>query len=481
MVRDLLKFAKTLLAVGLLQAALIQTGVAQQTGSSERAYSGIPPYAQTPRELPKLSRNVGDVFSGALKNAGVTTAAAEQPMRSKGMEQSAEPIDADGNVFEGEVYEGDVYGEGFEEYAGSCCNNGYGTFYGRGEYLAWWLSGDHYPALVTTSPSGTSQSNAGVLGHSGTQTVFGDDSFNDGSRNGVRTVLGISLTPCTRIEGDWFTLGSNGAGYHHSSNGNPILARPFFNLSTGAQDANLIAYPGLVDGRIDIRADTQFMGAGMNIIRNLSYCAADQGCGFKRVDFIYGFRYLGLYEHFNADTSSTVTGQSTAPIGTVINVSDAFVTSNNFFGGNIGISMESNRGRWFLTTAAKLGIGGTNQSVNIAGSTSITQPGDRTSTESGGLLALPTNMGRYTHNSFGLVPHLELRLAYMLTPRMRWTLGYDVMYWSQVVRPGDQIDLFVNPTQASGQHLQGTPGPLFPFKETDLWIQGISTGFEFQF
>jgi hypothetical protein len=476
MVRQLPKIARILLTVGVLQVACLRNGLAQQSSSPSRVYSSAPTYAQAPRELPRLSRNVGDVFSGALKNAGVSTAGAEQPIKSGVYDAGREQFNADG-----EVYEGEIYDEGCDQCVDFCSPNGYGTFYGRAEYLAWWLSGDSYPTLVTSSPNGTPQSDAGVLGQSGTRTLFGDNSFNDGSRNGVRTVLGISLTPSTRIEGDWFTLGSKGAEFHQSSEGNPILARPFFNLSTGAQDSNLIAYPGLLDGRIDIRADTQFMGAGINVIRNLSYYAAEQCCGYKRVDFIYGFRYLGLYEHFNADTSSTVTGQSTAPIGTVINVSDAFVTSNNFFGGNIGIASERNRGRWFLSSAAKLGIGGTNQHVNIAGSTSITQPGDNSTTSNGGLLALPTNIGRYSHNSFGLVPHLEFRLAYMLTPRMRWTLGYDVMYWSRVVRPGDQIDLFVNPTQASGQNLQGTPGPLFPFKETDLWIQGISTGLELQF
>ena len=79
------------------------------------------------------------------------------------------------------------------------------------------------------------------------------------------------------------------------------------------------------------------------------------------------------------------------------------------------------------------------------------------------------------------MPHLELRVAYLITPRIRWSVGYDLMYWSRVVRPGDQIDTYVNTTQASDGTLKGTPGPLFPFKETDLWITGVNTGLEFQF
>jgi hypothetical protein len=76
---------------------------------------------------------------------------------------------------------------------------------------------------------------------------------------------------------------------------------------------------------------------------------------------------------------------------------------------------------------------------------------------------------------------LELKLAYNFSPSIRFTVGYDILYWSRVVRPAQQVDLFVNPSQASGQPLVGTPGPLFGFRETALWAQGLSTGIEFRF
>ena len=111
----------------------------------------------------------------------------------------------------------------------------------------------------------------------------------------------------------------------------------------------------------------------------------------------------------------------------------------------------------------------------------MTTASGATATSPGGLLAMPTNIGTFSHSAFTVVPQLELKLAYIFSPNLRFTVGYDVIYWSRVVRPGQQVDLFVNPSQASGHPLVGTIGPLFGFRETDLWIQGISTGFELRF
>jgi hypothetical protein len=59
------------------------------------------------------------------------------------------------------------------------------------------------------------------------------------------------------------------------------------------------------------------------------------------------------------------------------------------------------------------------------------------------------------------------------------------MYWSSVVRPGDQIDTTINRTQlpsvfAPGM-LVGAPRPGFQFHPTDFWAQGVSFGLELQY
>ena len=53
------------------------------------------------------------------------------------------------------------------------------------------------------------------------------------------------------------------------------------------------------------------------------------------------------------------------------------------------------------------------------------------------------------------------------------------------MRPGDQIDPVINPTQlptpAGPGTLVGPARPAFAFHETDLWVHGINFGGEFRF
>jgi hypothetical protein len=64
-------------------------------------------------------------------------------------------------------------------------------------------------------------------------------------------------------------------------------------------------------------------------------------------------------------------------------------------------------------------------------------------------------------------------------------VGYTFLYWSQVVRPGNQIDTTVNTTQVPTHPefgpLTGPAQPMVPFRTTDFWAQGISLGVEVTF
>jgi hypothetical protein len=207
-------------------------------------------------------------------------------------------------------------------------------------------------------------------------------------------------------------------------------------------------------------------------------------CGDRhyRVDFLYGYRYLRLRENLSVgDSSTSIDPAGPVEVGTKFTANDSFSTSNNFNGADLGLMAESRAARWCFTTIGRLGLGGTSEHVTINGSSTLTLPGGTPTTTSGGLLALPTNIGSYQRTGFAVVPQLELKLGYDFSPSIRFTVGYDLIYWSRVVRPGDQIDPFVNTSQASGKPLQGTPGPLFAFRESDLWVHGLSVGGEWRF
>ena len=98
-----------------------------------------------------------------------------------------------------------------------------------------------------------------------------------------------------------------------------------------------------------------------------------------------------------------------------------------------------------------------------------------------GLLAQTSNIGTYTQNEFAVVPEFDLMIGYQMTEQVKLSIGYTAIYWSNVVRPGDQIDLDVHPDLmppatgfTSGTH------PTFAFDTTDYWVQGISFGGEYR-
>ena len=56
-------------------------------------------------------------------------------------------------------------------------------------------------------------------------------------------------------------------------------------------------------------------------------------------------------------------------------------------------------------------------------------------------------MGVFDSQRLSIVPELALTLGWDFTPQMRGTIGYDLLYWTGVARPGDQIDLNLDPRQ----------------------------------
>ena len=95
----------------------------------------------------------------------------------------------------------------------------------RGEYLLWWTRGADLPPLVTTSPD---EDGGGVLGRN-TSILFGDTTVGSGARSGGRATLGHWFSPaqCTGIQASYLGLSEESETYFASSEGDPLLARPF--------------------------------------------------------------------------------------------------------------------------------------------------------------------------------------------------------------------------------------------------------------
>ena len=68
-----------------------------------------------------------------------------------------------------------------------------------------------------------------------------------------------------------------------------------------------------------------------------------------------------------------------------------------------------------------------------------------------------------------MLPVVQLRGGYAVTNNLRATVGYEVLYWSSVVRPGREMEAFLNNTEnlsSLGLH------------RTDLFMHGVSFGLE---
>ena len=342
----------------------------------------------------------------------------------------------------------------------------------RAEYLLWWTQGDHVSALVTTSTAGTPQPQAGVLGQPNTSTLFGSTELNEDVRSGGRLNMGIWIDPCstTAIEASYFGLEREATSFRAVSNGDPILARPFFNIQTGAEDARVIAFtPPDQSGSVAVHATTQFQGAELSVRQVL-----DRQNNYV-VAALIGYRFQRLDDDLRISESLTAVGPTT------VELFDLFDTRNDFHGAQIGGVGEMRYGRLTAELKLALALGVTRAKVLIDGATMTTVGGGAPTTTTGGLLTQSSNIGTVDRDDFSVVPEIGLAVGFDITKRLKATLGYSFIYWSRVARAGDQIDLDLNLPLIPGGPVVGAQRPASPFAMTDYWAQGINFSLAYAF
>jgi hypothetical protein len=370
-----------------------------------------------------------------------------------------------------------------------CCAPPHNTFWGSAEYLLWWVKGQHLPPLVTAG--NPANDIPGALGQPGTVLLFGGQQADD-ARSGLRLRGGWWLDEehTVGIDGSVFFLGQQTKNFTAGSLGSPALFRPFLNAGftfvpgtgfvQGApfEDAEAVAFPGALAGSVNVRQTSELWGYDANLRTSLWDGSCHGVCW--NVDGYAGFRSLGLNE--SVQVTENLTSLLTSAPGS-ITVFDKFKADNTFYGGQVGLETELRWKRWFLDLNTRLAMGDVHEVVQISGATTIA---DSTGvhTSSGGLLAQGTNIGNYSRDRFALVPELGLNVGYQLTDCVRLFVGYNLLYVSNVARPGEQIDRAVNPTQiprfGGTGSLVGPAVPAFTFHGTDFYAQGLNLGLEFR-
>ncbi len=353
----------------------------------------------------------------------------------------------------------------------------------RGEYLLWWTDRMEAPPLVTGSPAGTPQAEAGVLSEPDTQVLFGGGEIGDRIAHGFRTAGGFWLTQqgSFAIEGEYFRFAEQEDRFSAGGDGSPIVGRPLFDITEGEESALLVSFPDLVAGRVNVNASSKLESALINgRVALLPGPAACLSCDRPdRVDWLVGFRHLRLEDRIAF--SERLEELDVVPPGTITS-SESFKTENRFNGLQLGVAHRANFRRAWLESLLRVAVGSNRQRVRIAGTTTLTEPSS-SETFSGATLALPSNIGSYRRDEFSMIPELGLTLGIRVTDWLNATVGYSLLYFPNVVRAGDQIDRDVNPNQFAPplDPLPGSPRPRFRFVETDYWAHGLNVGGEIRF
>lgn len=358
------------------------------------------------------------------------------------------------------------------------------------ELLLWWGLGTQVPALVTTS---SPQFN-GIPGQGDTRVLLGGafgETYHTGGRVGFGHWFGDG--ECRGVDGRLFWVAPSTATFAATVPPFGLLARPFVNTNPTVttpnvgvgQTAEVVAGPGVANGSVTAALRSTVWGAEINYRRFLA------GNGTARVDALVGYRYLDLAESLTITERFTRTANSDMTIGPPAVsgiITDRFRTANHFHGGQFGAVGTIDRGRWSLNARGTIAFGTVFQSADITGSQQLTFASGAVTTVPGGLLAVPgANIGHFSQTRFAVVPEIGLNVGYQLTSRMQVFVGYNLLYLSSAVRPGEVIDQRLDASRVPNLLPADTAGtPVLPARPMPLlstsgyFIQGINFGLVFK-
>jgi hypothetical protein len=329
----------------------------------------------------------------------------------------------------------------------------------------------------------------GALGQPSTTVLFGNHNVDFNLFSGARLEAGLFLDRENRfsLEMAGFLVSPNIQSFSIAAdpNGNPTITRPIVDVLTKSERGFLNSLPGVLSGTLSIDNKSELSGIELNA-RYHSYIRER-----LHADALVGFRYLRLAERLRIQELLhplvpgflTFLGNNVDPPNSLAD-EDVFRTVNQFFGPQIGGRLSWEYGCFTAEGFAKLALGGSQEQTTINGSTTvITANGNQTA--SGGVLALPSNIGNHNRTVFGIVPELGVNLGVELTQHVRVNLGYSFLMWNHVVRPGSQYDRSVNPTQIPsafpGPPLVGPSNPTYRFNDEFFWSHTFNIGLEIHY
>lgn len=352
------------------------------------------------------------------------------------------------------------------------------------DYLLWWFKKGPQPLPLVT----TGQNPPLDFSSIGTSTVFGPNQWDYGAFSGGRVTIGGWLGEEGRVgfELRGFLLerrSADGFSINGDPTGNPQFAVPFFDLGLGRESSFLTSSLPRV-GSFAINSSSRLWGAEANSLFKVS------SCDNLTFALLGGFRYLDLSERQEMQLQRTATdfvpflGVLNGP-GSIISSADTFRARNQFYGGQIGGTAQFTCGKVYGSVTGKLAMGTTHQTIDVGGISGLRLADGTQSYGPGGLFAGPSKMGGFSENQFSFIPEGEVKVGCLLTNNIGLSVGYNFLYWTKVIRPGDQVNRNIDSREIATSFnfdptvaVQRTPAN---FNRTDFWAQGVNFSLEFRY
>lgn len=343
--------------------------------------------------------------------------------------------------------------------------------YLQADFLHWWAGESTLPRLLASDPAGTPLANVGV--GPATRTAYGDQTVGDFGHPGIRLRFGrfVPRSRVSRLEMDlWYLFERSDDFSSTSLDSSLLLSRPFFNAQTGANDSQIIRFPGVADGEFSSQYTRQLAGFDPSV----SFCLGSDACSWWECST--GYRFLWLQDELELNERVFLPAGGLIAPGTGFDVRDRFTANNYFHLWRFGLSHVQNRGRWLVSLRGNIGFGLVHHVVRIRGQTDSLINNTVVGTDDAGFLALQTNRGKHERAEFGWVPDVELGLKRRLTDNLTAHAGYTLLWLPNVVKAADHVPTTIDPRNLPIEQPGAGPEPTFAYHTDDILVHGLNFG-----
>jgi hypothetical protein len=352
------------------------------------------------------------------------------------------------------------------------------------EYLVWWPKGHPLPPLVT-SGRGLAPP---VVGGPNTVLLVGGAPIDTPDVSGARFTFGYALNEAETIglAVTYLFLGSRTTSAAIADSGSArgrFVGRPIVNAVTGEPDVIPVAVPGAFAGLVEADTTTRVTGWEITGIANLY--AGPQ----LRLNALAGYRYFMVNEGLRVEQTNVFPPAPGQELPVLTSAADQFDAHNRFHGGQLGLTADLTRGPVFVEATGKVALGESITVVRVSGQSvavPLGLPLQPPQFFNGGVLGQPSNSGRSVRSVFAVLPEAVVKVGYRFRDRSRFYVGYNFLYLSEAVRPGDQVDMTVDPSQVpllgrtpAGGAVAARPAPVLDC--SDFWVQGLIFGLEYRY